>query len=495
MIALLFSCTFVTSNQLMERLDADEDGYPWPIDCDPDDKDVHPDQEEDCRNFIDDNCDGHPNQCAYQTTANAWLTVTPTDVTSDFGQTMAVTDFAGPDAPVLFITGSENSSRSQIYLITDFTTPPTTLEVEADVRILAPSPLILEEIQDMNNDSFADIAIGKPNYGNGGAYGIALGPLGLQQESNIGEIVYTENAEAGTTFASLSGFIEGNGNDTPLMMMSWPGLYGGILLGKKWRGEVDNVSGLRGEALAITCARCYNSRLGQSMANAGDFNGDGFQDLIVGAPNFSTGEYDQAGAAFLILGPLETNTISNPYELESISTRITGLSNAEHFGSTVSGGFDINDDGYDDLLITAPNGKVEGFSRGTVSVILGNPDGTMNHDHMIFGLTDDDGQDISAQFSPSMTTEVKPSIVIGNPSYDTIDGLDIGAVWIFSDFQLQDYTFNDADIQITGNGARQYFGQSVVVGNDLNKDGWHDIVVSAPGVNNHGEAYIFSAGF
>src|SRR6185436_2718723 len=98
---------------------------------------------------------------------------------------------------------------------------------------------------------------------------------------------------------------------------------------------------------------------GFSVAGAGDVNGDGYDDLAVGAPNYQDDQI-QEGRVFLYLG--------SPGGLPTLpSWTADGNQQQGQFGSVVAGAGDVNGDGYADLLVTTPVGyPVQGLGRAVV---------------------------------------------------------------------------------------------------------------------------------
>lgn len=114
---------------------------------------------------------------------------------------------------------------------------------------------------------------------------------------------------------------------------------------------------------------------GWSAAGAGDINGDGLDDLIVGAFFASPGGIDDAGASYVVFGTATMQSASlDPAELDgSKGFVIPGVSRYEHSGSSVSSAGDINGDGYDDLLVGARDASPSGRSgAGATYVVFGN---------------------------------------------------------------------------------------------------------------------------
>ena len=124
-----------------------------------------------------------------------------------------------------------------------------------------------------------------------------------------------------------------------------------------------------------------------SVAGAGDINGDGLADLIAGAHMNDNGGTDDAGEAYIIYGKAGTDgtqfgtAVTADGETRQVLDA-TGLAPEAGFilrgdmendqlGTSVSGAGDINGDGFDDLIVGAPNGGDGGTDAGEAYVIYG----------------------------------------------------------------------------------------------------------------------------
>ena len=104
---------------------------------------------------------------------------------------------------------------------------------------------------------------------------------------------------------------------------------------------------------------------GWSVAGAGDVNGDGYADFLVGAPDNDAGETN-AGAAYLVLGSASPGGGSL-----SSAMRYTGEAADDEAGTSVAGAGDVNGDGYADFLVGATGNDAGGSNAGAAYLVLG----------------------------------------------------------------------------------------------------------------------------
>ena len=106
-----------------------------------------------------------------------------------------------------------------------------------------------------------------------------------------------------------------------------------------------------------------------SVANAGDVNGDGYDDIIIGAPYASTNGFSENGAAYVVFGGPGLAGQANIYLADLDGTngfRISGVTYEAYLGHSVSSAGDINGDGFDDIIVGAvgSDGEYSGYSYG-----------------------------------------------------------------------------------------------------------------------------------
>ncbi|MBK9406110.1 MAG: FG-GAP repeat protein [Ignavibacteria bacterium] len=109
-----------------------------------------------------------------------------------------------------------------------------------------------------------------------------------------------------------------------------------------------------------------NAAFGISVSTAGDVNGDGYDDVLIGAHMFS-GEYVNQGKAYLFYGS-STGLNTDP------AWTSLGTSEKRYLGKKVSAAGDVNNDGYSDVLIVA-SARTYGYPTGAVYAFYGSPSG------------------------------------------------------------------------------------------------------------------------
>jgi hypothetical protein len=227
---------------------------------------------------------------------------------------------------------------------------------------------------------------------------------------------------------------------------------------------------------------------GWQVAPAGDVNGDGFTDLIVGDPsNSSVAQF--AGRAYLFLGPL-TSDIDTSKAVATISAEAFG----DNLGFSVASAGDVNGDGFDDILIGARSNDDNGIQSGRVYLFYGPVSGSLSAataDAIIEGAAFDEiGRAVAAL--GDVNGDGFDDIVVGS---DIAGGGSRGEIFIFNGPLSGTRTVASADATITGSFDNESFGASIASAGDINGDGVNDIVIGAPrfplnGADT-GRAYVF----
>lgn len=235
-------------------------------------------------------------------------------------------------------------------------------------------------------------------------------------------------------------------------------------------------SGQSGDELYRFTGERAGDFFGAAVADAGDVNNDGFSDMIVGAPQHDvTALKDNAGRAYVFSG--------KDGELLRIHD---GEAQGNQFGWSVAGAGDINADGYDDVIVGAKLYDGWGLEIGRAYVYSGR-DGSLLW--MFEGENDGERLGWSVDGAGDINQDGYDDLLIGGPNNDR-NGDNAGRVYVYSGKTAKLLYALDGEM------PNAWFGFSVAGKGDLNGDSFPDIVVGAPRQNPSelifGQAYAFS---
>ena len=223
--------------------------------------------------------------------------------------------------------------------------------------------------RDINGDSYADLLIGADAYANeaGWSYVVFGGPgVGssgvLTLNSLNGTNGFRLDGEASHDWSGCSVSITGdiNGDGYADLLIGALGhasntgrsyvVFGGPGIGSSGLLALSSLNGTNGFKLD---GEASNDQSGQSVSAAGDINGDGYGDLLIGAHYHAS----YTGRSYVVLGGSGVGS-SGLLALSSLNGingfKLDGEGSSDRSGHSVSTAGDINDDGYDDLLVGAP---------------------------------------------------------------------------------------------------------------------------------------------
>ena len=252
---------------------------------------------------------------------------------------------------------------------------------------------------------------------------------------------------------------------------------------------------------------------GFPVSGAGDINGDGIDDLIIGALNADPNSNNGAGESYVVFG---SNSVAPSVELSSINGTngfvINGIDTSDRSGRSVSGAGDVNGDGIDDLIVGASNAEPNGNSAAgesyvvfgsdsgfTASLDLSALDGT--NGFVINGIDEDDYSGFSVSSAGDINGDGIDDLIIG-ASYAEFGNVYAGESYVVfgsdSGFAASvELSALDGTNGFVLNGIDEFdrSGYSVSGAGDVNGDGVDDLIIGAriadPNGNNYaGESYV-----
>ncbi len=350
---------------------------------------------------------------------------------------------------------------------------------------------------DVNGDGYSDVIIGAFGYDDGfleegrayvyhgSASGLSLTPNSTPDDADQGTVFF------GCSVAS-AGDVNGDG-------------YSDVIIGANayddgpntdegrafvYYGSVIGISTFPDKILDDTNQAFAG--FGNSVSSAGDVNGDGYSDVVIGAWAYDDGGNNDEGCAFVYHGSatgLSSTFNSKLDDADQVDAR---------FGCSVSSAGDVNGDGYADVIIGAwTYDDAANTNEGRAFVYHGSAAGlsaTPNN-------TPDDAEQAFAQFGASVASagdvngDGYSDVIIGANGYDDAGNTDEGRAYVYHGSAAglsatPNNTPDDADL------ADVNFGYSVASAGDVNADGYSDVIIGAPqydeGANaNVGRVYVY----
>jgi FG-GAP-like repeat/FG-GAP repeat len=327
--------------------------------------------------------------------------------------------------------------------------------------------------KDFNGDGYADVAVGAPADQNRGAVYVYLGgPNGLDTTHDG---VMRESTEGDWFGGSISpADFNGDGFSDLLVgayVSSASGQYGGRALlyfggpGTSINVRADVIfSGILGEGR------------GKSVSSAGDLNGDGFSDVVLGAPN-NNGGGSEAGRAYIYFGGIEGT-------LDLEDGILNGRMASEQFGQHVASAGDLDADGFSDLIVTSGHFDDAFRTPCIAQVFRGAPGNTFTNLPALTlkGNTDADCGILGANAGDIDRNGFADLLVGTYPSPGPpFASLHMGNVNIL--------TISEAKISSISTGYRRI--NTLALAGDVNGDGLSDIVIGDEGSNSYARALVF----
>ena len=339
---------------------------------------------------------------------------------------------------------------------------------------------------DLNGDGFDDVIAGAwANDGGGGgdvgrAYIFFGGtaptgvPARVLQGQNSGDNFGTSVASAGDV----------NGDGFPdVIVGAWGNSAGGTFAGRAYvyfgGPNMDMV------ADRVFTGQASGDRFGVSVSSAGDVNGDGYADVVVGASGNNAGGTD-AGRAYVYFGGPSADNVADWI--------LTGVAVSDNFGYSATEAGDTNGDGYGDLIVGAYANDAGGIDAGRAYVFFGGPAPDSAPDLILTGEAPGDRFGVEVAPAGDVNGDGRPDVIVG-ADFNSVAGTRAGRAYVFYGGPGAD---NIPDRTFTGDIALGSFGGTVCSAGDVDGDGYSDLLVGAwlhsGGGELAGRAYLFHGG-
>ena len=385
---------------------------------------------------------------------------------------------------------------------------------------------------DINNDGLDDLIIGAPDadpfpfagesyvvFGSNQGFSSSLN-LATLNGSNGFVLNGPSNNDRSGTAVSDAGDVNGDGI-ADLMIgapEASPGgrssagesyvVFGGSGIGSSGSFELASLNGNNG--FVINGIEAFGDRAGAAVSSAGDVNGDGLADLVIGAPRAAVNGQSNAGESYVVFGRTGIGS-SGSLDLANLNGTtgfvINGIDSDDSAGGAVSNVGDLNGDGFDDLVIAAASADPNGNSAAGESYVVFGGSGVGNsgslnladlngtNGFVINGISAFDGWGNSVSGAGDVNNDGLDDLIVGsnnaNGSYVIFGSSGLGSG---GNLNLADIS-STAGTLISTDTPSSFTGRAVSGIGDVNGDGIDDLMTANPNAGGQaGRSYIVFGG-
>lgn len=447
-------------------------------DCDDAAADISPDEAEVCADGVDQDCDGEDADCRYEGEGEIEseydTKIYATSEDAEFGTRLAGGDFDGDGVGDLIVAAPSGSYYDSgqgfvAWYPGPFTTAPRSSASDdaqtvynTDTAHSGSYGDLLENVGDIDADGADDFVIGGASQA---AWLFLGGGSGVTASTSYAASVTCSSASGAPYHVSGAlGWLCGNGEDDTYGSNRGQAIvYEGLsTVHTRYVGETDV------------------DRAGTAVA-AGDVNGDGLTDAWIGA----YGDDDagsSAGAAYLVYGPASGGVVN----LSSADAKVLGAIGTNAFGTRVSSPGDVDHDGYDDLLASAPLASSTGTWEGKVYLFTAIPSGSSSATAAAATIVGENSSlflGANAFVGGDIDGDEDLDLLFGSP-YDGDGGSGAGAAWLLYGPHAGTIPLTAADAAWRGDDPSDGLGSGVALVPDIDGDGDREIAMGAPAAEN-----------